>query len=250
MDHRFRARLLAGEQLVGPIVSLAAPEVAEILAGLGFDWLFVDAEHAPLDIGQVQTLLQAACPACPCLVRVPAGDKVWMAKALDVGASGVIVPQIHTAEQAEEVVRLCKYPPRGTRGVGVARAQGYGSGLIDYLSTANESIAVVIQAESVEAVRNMASITRVSGIDAVFLGPYDLSASLGKPGQFDDPEFRDAISRVTDICLDAGVKLGVFGVDVAAVQPYLDSGYSLITVGIDVVFLSQGARSVLSALGR
>ncbi len=250
MEHDFRERLLAGEQLVGPIVSLPTPEVAEILAGLGFDWLFVDAEHGPLDFSQVQALLQAACPACPCLVRVPAGEQVWIAKALDVGASGVIVPQIQTAEQAEAVVRLCKYPPQGQRGVGVARAQGYGSRLVDYLATANESIAVIVQAESVDAVRNMAAIAQVSGIDAVFVGAYDLSASLGKPGQVGDPEVQDAIRRITDICLAANVKLGAFGIDAAAVQPFLDNGYTLIAVGIDVVFLADGARSVLSVLGR
>ena len=250
MDHDFRARLLAGEQLVGSIVSLPTPEIAEILAGLGFDWLFIDAEHSPLQFGQVQTLLQVACSSCSCLVRVPSDDPVWLSKALDVGASGVIVPRVSTAAQVEEIVSWCKYPPQGKRGLGVARAHGYGCRLNEYLATANQATAVVVQAESIEAVRNMAEIARVPGLDAVFVGPYDLSASVGKPGQVDDPEVKDAVAEVTDICLTAGVKLGAFGIDAAAIQPFLDNGYTLIAVGIDVVFLTNGARLVLSALGR
>lgn len=250
MEQQFRERLLAGEQLFGPIVSLPTPEIVEILAGLGFDWLFLDAEHSPLQFGQVQTLLQVAGSSCSCLVRVPSGDPVWLSKALDTGAAGVIVPQVQTAAQAEKIVSWCKYPPQGKRGLGVARAHGYGRRLHEYLATANEMTSVVVQAESVEAVRNMAEIVQVPGIDAVFVGPYDLSASLGKPGQVDDPEVQDAISAMTDICLAAGVKLGAFGVDAAAVRPFLERGFTLISVGIDVLFLTQGAQTVLSALGR
>lgn len=250
MEQQFRERLLAGEQLFGPIVSLPTPEIVEILAGLGFDWLFLDAEHSPLQFGQVQTLLQVAGSSCSCLVRVPSGDPVWLSKALDTGAAGVIVPQVQTAAQAEKIVSWCKYPPQGKRGLGVARAHGYGRRLHEYLATANEMTSVVVQAESVEAVRNMAEIVQVPGIDAVFVGPYDLSASLGKPGQVDDPEVQDAISAMTDICLAAGVKLGAFGVDAAAVRPFLERGFTLISVGIDVLFLTQGAQTALSALGR
>jgi 2-dehydro-3-deoxyglucarate aldolase len=250
MDHQFRAKLIAGELLVGPIVTLPAPEVAEILAGLGFDWLFIDAEHAPLGIRDALALLQAAGPGCPCLVRVPAGEEVWIKGALDIGAAGVIVPQVHTAEQAERVVRLCKYPPQGSRGVGVARAQGYGGRLTEYLATANEQVAVVVQAESAEAVRNIGAIARVPGIDAVLIGPYDLSSSLGKAGQLADPEVTAAIAAVTEACLDAGARLGIFGADVSAVQPFIERGFTLIAVGIDTLFLSRAAGDVLSGLAQ
>jgi 2-dehydro-3-deoxyglucarate aldolase len=248
MEQKLRARLIAGELLVGPIVTLPAPEVAEILSGLGFDWLFVDAEHAPLSMGDVQGLLQAAGSRCPCLVRVPAGEEVWIKQALDVGAAGVIVPQVHSAEQAERVVRLCKYPPEGSRGVGVARAHAYGRRFSEYLATANDQIAVVVQAESAEAVGNIASIVHVPGIDAVLIGPYDLSSSLGKAGKLADPEVKGAIAAVAEACLNAGTRLGVFGLDAAAVQPYIERGFTLIAVGIDAVFLSSAASSVLSDL--
>jgi 2-dehydro-3-deoxyglucarate aldolase/4-hydroxy-2-oxoheptanedioate aldolase len=250
MDHQFRARLLAGEVLVGSLVTLPAPEVAEILAGLSFDWLFIDAEHAPIGIHDAQMLLQAAGPGCPCLVRVPAGEEVWIKAALDIGAAGVIVPQVHTPQQAEQVVRLCKYPPQGARGVGVARAQGYGGRLTEYLATANEEVAVVVQAESAEAVRNIRSIAQVPGIDAVLIGPYDLSSSLGKVGQLDDPEVTEAITAVTEACLDAGVRLGIFGANAAAVRPFIQRGFTLIAVGIDTLFLAQAAGDVLSGLAQ
>jgi 2-dehydro-3-deoxyglucarate aldolase/4-hydroxy-2-oxoheptanedioate aldolase len=229
-------------------VTLPAPEVAEILAGLGFDWLFIDAEHSPLEMRDAQALLQAAGPRCPGLVRVPAGEEVWIKKALDIGAAGIIVPQVHSAEQAKRVVSLCKYPPQGFRGVGVARAQGYGGRFGEYVATANEKVAVVIQAESAEAVQDIRSIAAVPGIDAVLVGPYDLSASLGKPGKLSDPDVLGAIAAVTEVCLDAGVRLGAFGADASAVRPFVDQGFTLIAAGIDTLFVSTAASQLLAAL--
>lgn len=246
--HHLRERLLRGRRLVGTIVTLPTPEVSEILAGAGFDWLFVDVEHAPMGFRDAQALLQAAGNSCPCLVRVPAGEEVWIKKALDIGAAGVIVPQVHSAAQAGRIVGLCKYPPEGSRGVGVARAQGYGSRLGEYIATANEQLAVVIQAESEAAVRNIDSIVKVPGVDAIFIGPYDLSASLGKPGAVTDPEVTGAIAAVRKSCLNAGVALGAFGVDAQAVQPFIEQGFTLIAVGIDTLFLSGKARDVLSGI--
>lgn len=250
MAHHFRKRLLAGERLVGTIVTLPAPEISELLAELGFDWLFVDAEHSPLGMREAQVLLQAAGPHCPCLVRVPAGDEVWIKKALDIGAAGVIVPQVHTAEHAQQVVRLCRYPPEGARGVGVARAHGYGTRFQEYLHTANEEVTVVIQAESAEAVDAIQSIVEVPGIDAILIGPYDLSSSLGKAGQLDDPEVQRAISEVAESCQRAGMPLGAFGVNEPAVRPFLERGFTLIAVGIDTLFLSAAASEVLSSVAR
>jgi 2-dehydro-3-deoxyglucarate aldolase/4-hydroxy-2-oxoheptanedioate aldolase len=246
MSAQLHSRLIAGELLVGPVVTLPAPEVAEILAGLGFDWLFIDVEHSPMGFREAQMLLQAVGTRCPCLVRVPAGEEVWIKKALDIGASGVIVPQVHSAEQAECIVRLCKYPPEGSRGVGVARAHGYGRWFSEYVAQANEQVAVVIQVESAQAVRNIRSIVQVPGLDAVFVGPYDLSSSLGKAGLLTDPGVRAAIETVTASCLRAGMRLGAFGTDAPAVQPFIEQGYTLIAVGIDTLFLSGAAGSVLS----
>ena len=230
------------------MVTLPSPAIAEILAGLGFDWLFIDGEHGPLETRELLGILQAVSRDVACIVRVPAADEVAIKKVLDLGAAGIIVPQVNSAEQAADVVRFARYAPQGTRGVGLARAHGYGLRFQEYVSSANEQIAVIVQAEHVRAVENIESIARVSGVDAVLLGPYDLSASLGKMGQVDDPGVVAAIARVTDACRAAGMPLGYFGVTAAAVRPYAERGYTLLVAGVDTFFVGQGAKTLLAEL--
>jgi 2-keto-3-deoxy-L-rhamnonate aldolase RhmA len=244
----FRARLRKRDLLLGTMVTLPTPAVAELFAALGFDWLFVDGEHGPLEAAELGAILQAASRETACIVRVPAVDPVAIQKALDLGAAGIIVPQVNTPEQAADVVRFARYPPQGARGVGLARAHGYGQRLKEYLRTANDEIAVIVQAENVRAVENIEAIVRVPGVDAVLLGPYDLSASLGKMGQVDHPDVVAAIARVTDACRDAGMPLGYFGVTAAAVRPYVERGYTLIVAGVDTLYLGQGAKALLAEL--
>ena len=244
----FRARLLQGELLIGTMITLTAPEVAEIMAEVGFDWLFLDAEHSVFEARELQALLQAAGAAMPCLVRLPVAAEVPIKKALDVGAAGIIAPQINSAAQAEQVVRMAKYAPAGTRGVGIGRAHGYGLKLREYVAGANQQTAVIVQAEHIDAVRNIESIVRVEGVDAVLIGPYDLSASLGVLGQVDHPEVTQAIDRVTEVCRQAGVRLGIFGVSAEAVRPYVDRGYTLIVAGVDTMLMGQAAGRLLAQL--
>jgi 2-keto-3-deoxy-L-rhamnonate aldolase RhmA len=244
----FRERLLRGDLLVGTMITLNAPAVAELMAGIGFDWLFIDAEHGVFEARDLQALLQAAGTTTPGIVRLATLGEAPIKKALDVGAAGIIAPMVNTAAQAAEVVRLAKYAPAGERGVGIARAHGYGLRLAEYVGSANERVAVIVQAEHIEAVRNIEAIVRVPGIDAVLVGPYDLSASLGKLGQVDDPEVRQAIDRVTAACRNAGVQLGIFGVSAAAVKPYIDQGYTLIVAGVDTILLGQAAQGLLTDL--
>lgn len=248
MGHDFRVRLKRGDKLLGTMVTLPTAATAEILAGLGFDWLFVDGEHGPLETGELGSILQAVSRDVACLVRVPEAAEVPIKKALDLGAAGIIVPQVNTAEQAADVVRFARYAPEGARGVGLARAHGYGMRFKEYVESANREIAVVVQAEHARAVDNIEAIARVPGVDAVLLGPYDLSASLGKTGQVDDPVVVAAIRRVTDACVAAGMPLGYFGVTAAAVKPYVERGYTLIVAGVDTLFLGQGARTLLGDL--
>ena len=156
-------------------------------------------------------MLQAVGDRIACIVRVPGSEEGPIKKILDQGAEGIIVPQVNTAEQAANIVRFARYSPAGSRGVGLARAQGYGLRFQQYLETANERIAVIVQAEHARAVENIESIVKVEGIDAVLVGPYDLAASLGKMGQIDDPAVTDAIEHVTKTCQAAGIPLGCFG---------------------------------------
>ncbi|MFQ5407605.1 MAG: HpcH/HpaI aldolase/citrate lyase family protein [Anaerolineales bacterium] len=248
MTQSFRSRLRRGDLLIGPMLTLGAPEVAEIMAAAGYDWLFVDAEHGAFDPPRAQATLQAAGPGCPGVVRLPSADETWIKKYLDIGAAGVIAPQVNSAVEAERVVRLCKYAPEGTRGVGLARAHEYGLGFQEYIDRANDDIAVIVQAEHRAAVADIEAIVRVPGVDAVLVGPYDLSASMGKPGAVDDPEVRAAIDRVRVACLAANVPVGYFGTDAAAVAPYIEQGYTLIIAGVDSLLMGVGARELVQAL--
>ena len=244
----FRARLRGGEQLLGTMVTLPTAATAEILAKLGFDWLFLDAEHGPLETRELAAILQAVDRDAACLVRVPEAAETPIKRALDLGAAGIVVPQVNTAEQAADVVRFARYAPEGARGVGLARAHGYGARFKEYLERANDEIAVVVQAENIRAVENIEAIVRVTGVDAVLLGPYDLSASLGKMGAVDDPQVVEAIEQVTRTCQAAGMPLGYFGVSAAAVQPYIERGYTLIVAGVDTLLLGGAARALLAEL--
>jgi len=244
----FRKRLMAGETLLGSMITLPAAAVAEILADVGFDWLFVDGEHGPLETREILAILQAVGDRVPCLVRVPGAEEPPIKKALDLGAEGIIVPQVNTVEQAASVVRYARYAPAGSRGVGLARAHGYGLRFQEYLDAANESVAVIVQAEHAQAVENIESIVKIEGIDAVLIGPYDLAASLGKMGRIDERAVTDAIDHVTNTCQAAGVPLGYFGVSAQAIRPYMERGYTMIAAGVDTLFLAGAARRLLEEL--
>ncbi|MFV2093460.1 MAG: HpcH/HpaI aldolase/citrate lyase family protein, partial [Hyphomicrobiales bacterium] len=195
-----------------------------------------------------QRMIQAVADRCACIIRVPQAEEMQIKQALDIGADGIIAPQVNSAEHAQRVADSCKYPPLGRRGVGIARAHGYGLDFADYLATANDRVSVVIQAEHVDAVANIDDIVAVEGIDAVLIGPYDLSASMGKPGEVSDPDVVDAIDTVTRACKRANVGLGFFGVNPEEVKPYIVKGYTLIVCGTDTVFLAGGAANTIDQL--
>lgn len=248
MDGKFRQRLLGRELLLGTMLSQPCPAVADILAGCGFDWLFVDGEHGPFDLHDIERTLQAVAGRAACLVRVPGHQEAPIKQALDLGADGIIVPQVNTAAQARSVVSFARYAPCGIRGVGLARAHGYGRDFQDYVENANDRVSVVVQAEHIDAARNIRQIVAVEGVDAVLIGPYDLSASLGKTGQLDDPSVKDAIAVISDACSEAGKPLGIFGLNAAAVSAYKNSAFTLLVAGVDTIMLGQAAQRLLEEL--
>lgn len=243
----FVERLRAGEVLTGTLVSLASAEVCELLSHVGFDWLFIDAEHGAFNPQQAQSMLQAAAPT-PCVIRVPVGEAIWLKKALDIGAAGVIVPQVHNPVQAKKIIQHCKYAPIGDRGIGIGRAHKYGIDFERYLEKANDETAVILQAESAEAVDNIDDIVSLKGLDAILVGPYDLSASLGKPGEINDPLVQKAINKIIKSCKKANVRMGFFGVSAEAVLPYKQKGFTLLTVGVDTAFIIKSASQTLSEM--
>lgn len=234
--------------MLGTMVSLGSPEIVELLVMAGFDWLFLDGEHAPFGPLELQAMLQAAGPDTGCLVRIPSHAEKDIKKALDIGAAGIVVPQVNSAEAAARVVDYAKYAPVGSRGIGISRAHGYGLRFQEYVDSANENVTVVLQAEHRDAVANIEEIVQVPGIDAILIGPYDLSASLGIPGQIDDPAVTESIDRVTEACQTAGMRLGVFGLTADAIRPHIDKGYTLIIAGIDTLTLGQAAAEMLATL--
>jgi 2-keto-3-deoxy-L-rhamnonate aldolase RhmA len=244
----FTERLRQNEFLLGTMLTIPAPEVAEMIAKCGFDWLFMDGEHSPLSTLDWQRMLQAVSGKSAGIIRVPEKSEAAIKKMLDIGADGIIAPQVNSADEARQVVEWCKYPPQGVRGVGLARAQGYGLDFASYVESANHDIAVIIQAEHIDAVNNIEDIVKVEGIDAIFIGPYDLSASMNKMGVIDDVEVVAAIDLVTRACQRNNIALGYFGVDAESVKPYIDKGYKLICTGVDAGFVTQGAQQVLQQL--
>ncbi|MCZ7566489.1 MAG: aldolase/citrate lyase family protein [Burkholderiales bacterium] len=246
MTTDFATRLRRGETLLGTVVTLPALEVPELLSAAGFDWLFVDCEHAPLDFLAAQSLLQAA--RVPCVVRVPDGHEATLKKALDIGAAGVVVPMVTSAQQARAVVSFCKYPPQGTRGVGIVRAQGYGAAFQAYVARANETTTVIVQVEHISAIENIDAIVAVPGVDAVFVGPYDLSGSMDRMGEVEHIDVLAAIEGVRLACERARMPLGIYVGSAAAAKQYLQKGFTLVAVGIDALLLAQAGRQIVQSL--
>jgi 2-dehydro-3-deoxyglucarate aldolase/4-hydroxy-2-oxoheptanedioate aldolase len=242
---RFRQRLRDREPLLGTLVSLPSPEIAELLANAGFDWLFLDMEHGLLDFAAVQSIIQAAGGECPCIVRVPSNEPVWIGKALDTGAAGLIFPHINSPAEARAAVTAGKYPPEGIRSIGAARAQGFGSGLQRSVADANLETTLVPQVEHIDAARAIEEILSVPGIDAIFIGPFDLSASLGRPGDIAHSEVHQAIVAVRDACAARTTPCGIFVVDAAAARQAFRSGYSLVCVATETMLLGSAAATLI-----
>ncbi len=248
MKSDFKKKLLERKRLVGTLLTLPSPEIAEVCSNIGFDWLFLDMEHGLLDITAVQRILQAVGERCACIVRVPANEEVWIKQALDAGADGLIFPHLNTAEEVSKVVGWSLYPPQGGRSIGIARAQGYGARLKESLASANKGLALIGQAEHIRAVDNIEKILKVTGLDAIFIGPFDLSASMGKPGRIMDEDVQAAMTKVRKACLERGVPVGIFAKDVEFAKKSLAEGYSLICVSTDTTLLANSAGLVVKSL--
>jgi len=247
--NKVKAKLRAGEVSVGSWLASGSPLIAEIMAHVGFDWLVVDTEHGAIGIETAQSMLQAisTTETVP-LVRVAWNDVALIKRALDIGAYGVVVPMVSTREEALNAVRFSKYPPEGVRGIGGVRRLLYGGP--DYLSHANEEILVIVQIETAEAVENAEEILSVEGIDAFFIGPNDLSASLGLVPRLDnrDPEFVEVVRRVLAAGKRHGVAGGIHCGTPEAVEECMDWGFQFIALASDLSFLDQAARASWEAV--
>lgn len=231
---------------IGLFLSLGDATSAEICAGAGFDWLLIDGEHVPHDAHSVLAQLRAiaAYPQTHAVARVPSSDPLLIKQYLDLGVQTLLVPMVESAEQAANVVRACRYPPSGTRGVGGARAARWG-GFPNYLHEANEQIAVIVQVETGAGLAELNAIARIEGVDGVFIGPADLAASLGHLGQPGHPEVQAATLAAFERIRVAGKAPGILSRDETLVRLYLERGALLVAVGLDAHLLAAQTRALI-----
>lgn len=250
-DNPIRRALHERRLTVGTWIQIGHPAVAEILAEAGFDWIAADMEHTDIDNAAFAGLARAmhGHGATP-LARVRENDTLAIRQALDLGARGVIVPLVHTADDAERAVAAAKYPPRGVRGYCFSRMNGWGKAFDDYAATANDDVAVVVMVESKQGVQNIESILAVTGVDGVFIGPYDLSGSYGVPGQTEHERVSAGCRRVLEACKSVGKSAGLHVVipNEDAVAKALEDGFTFLALGVDSVFLRTSAAESLAAI--
>jgi 2-keto-3-deoxy-L-rhamnonate aldolase RhmA len=238
-----KTRLKQGLPAVGTWISLPAPSVAELLSTFQPDWLVFDTEHGPATHERLEDLLRAikGTDVVP-IVRVLNNDMGLIKQALDRGAYGVLVPLVNTAEQARAAVAAAKYPPAGIRGVAGTRITRYGMDLPDYFARWNELVLVIVQIETTEALENVEAIAAVPGVDVLFVGPNDLSATLGIFRQFDHPRFIQALERIKAAAKNHGVAIGYMASSTEEVLQRIDEGFQFVSHGSDARFLSSAAR--------
>jgi len=242
-ENQFKRRLQAGATQIGAFLGLCDPYSAEIMAGAGFDWLLIDGEHAPNTPESVLRQLQAvAAYPVQAVVRTVDHDAARIKQYLDVGVQSLLVPMVESAAEAEALVRAMRYPPHGIRGVGTALARAARwNGVEGYFAQADAGMCLIVQVESRAGLAALDEILAVDGVDAVFIGPADLAASLGHLGQPGHPEVKAAIEDALVRIRRSGKGAGVFSADAAAAARYLESGASFIAVGVDTLLLRNAA---------
>ena len=247
-----RARALAGETLLGVFLDLDSPLSAEICGRAGYDWVLIDLEHGAATEASLLAHLHAVgvTPAAA-VVRPQSGERLRIGRALDLGAEGVMVPRLDTADQVREAVGYLRYPPAGGRGVALrTRGAGLGSRGHDQVGEVNERTLGIIQIESATAVAEVDHIAAIDGADVLFVGPTDLSHSLGVPGRFADPTYVAAVDTVVAACARHGKSAGILLYDPAVIARHVELGFRFIGLGADGSFVANGAKAMLAAAGR
>jgi 2-dehydro-3-deoxyglucarate aldolase len=246
-----KARIRSGVPTLGSWLTLAHPAIAEIMAAAGFDWIVIDLEHSVISLRETEELMRVieAAGVAP-LIRLTSNDANLVKRVMDAGAHGIVVPMIASAAEGRAAVDAVYYPPRGRRGVGLGRAQGYGARFADYVAALEEHAIVVLQIEHVDAVGALPEILAVPGVDATIVGPYDLSASMGKPGRYDDPDVALVLERYEQVSLEHRVPMGYHVVEPEPerVRARIARGYQFIAYSVDFLFLGASCRTGVSDL--
>lgn len=246
-----KKRLQKNELTIGSWITLGHLGIVEIMAQTNFDWLVVDMEHSVIEADTAQVMISMIqASGKDALVRVGKNDELIIKRIMDAGATGVIVPMVNTAELARQAVSFVKYPPAGKRGVGLARAQKYGYGFDDYKSWLEDQSIVVAQIEHIDAINNFEEIVDVEDIDAYIIGPYDLSASMGYPGEFHRQEVTDAIDHVIKVCRNKEKPIGfhVIQPDATLVNEKIRQGCTFLAFSIDFFFMGHKIKEEFSKI--
>ena len=247
----FKEKLKKRKLAIGSWLSIANPAIAEIMAKAGADWLAIDMEHTALSTDQCQELIRVIdlCGVTP-LVRVGANDPLLIKRAMDAGAKGVIVPMVNSAKDAMDAVKAVKYPPRGTRGVGLARAQGYGTTFNEYVKAIDDQSIVIVQIEHKDALKHLEDIFAVKGVDGFIVGPYDLSASLGIAGDFKAKKMEKALHQIEQTAKTKNMAAGYHVVypDPDLVNQKIKQGYTFIAYSVDFLLLGESFSQGLKAI--
>ena len=240
-----RTALQIGSPVIGSWMQIPDSNIAEIMGRAGYQWVAIDMEHGPVAVNQLPDIFRALeLGGTLPLARVASPLPINCRQALDQGAAGVVVPMISSAAQLQAIVNECHWPPRGRRGVGFQRANVFGKFFDSYTQEAQESL-VVAQIEHIDAVNDLESILKVKGLDAIMVGPYDLSASLGMTGDFENKKYKDVLSKILEVCAEQKVSCGIHVVqpDAKMLKQRISEGYTFIAYGVDTVFLNHSATA-------
>ncbi|WP_454692466.1 HpcH/HpaI aldolase family protein [Achromobacter aloeverae] len=252
LENPLRAAGPDGDKLIGYWLTTASPMVTEIAAGAGFDWLLIDMEHAPNDLGDIVGHLRAAAAGGDAepVVRMPVNDTVMVKRLLDAGARSLMFPNIQNAEEARTAVAATRYPPAGVRGFStVSRATRFGR-VKDYASRAHEAIYTIVQVETPQAIANAAEIAAVEGVDCVFVGPNDLAANMGYLGKASAPEVQQKILEALAAIRTQGKRAGLLNYDVVSARQMFDAGFGLIAVGGDSGSIARAMEALVEKFRR
>ena len=236
---------------IGSWITIGHPSIPEILSNAGFEWLAIDMEHNSIDKSMMQNLISVIqSKNIAALVRVDKNEEVSIKHALDAGADGIIIPMVNNKDDAMKAIEYAKYPPIGKRGVGLSRAQNYGYDFEDYKKWQKENLVIIAQIEHINGVNNLREIIGVDGIDAIIIGPYDLSGSLGYPGDFTKLELQNALNNVINICKESSFSLGYHVVDPnpELVKSKINEGYNFIAFSTDFYFMGNNSIEMMKKL--
>jgi 4-hydroxy-2-oxoheptanedioate aldolase len=249
--NRAKEKLKAGETIYGVFANGLSVEMVEIMGLAGFDFITIDSEHAPSSDETNRLLVMAGeSRNTPVFIRTPNKFHSSILRSLDIGAQGLLLPQVNSAEEAQEIVRAAKYYPEGFRGVGLGRGADYGIGvnLGEYFRQSNDNLLIAVQCENTAGVPHLDAIASVPGVDVIFVGPFDLSQSLGIPGQINAPPVKEIIKTVLDLCARCGKYAGIFTFSVVEAKQYAAMGFRYIIAGSDLNYLGEGCRNALREL--